>query len=242
MILHRHCERLQGAKQSDAQCRCERSEAICRSFSQNGWIASVPFASLWASTHSLPRKDTLFHALVLVFLLGALSGCAPWVMVEGPYRMDSQGYEVSLPAGWRRATTVGDSLLVTRDGVSLQNIRVERVAIGDELKHRKKKFAKGMLPQDVAALELDEVRSDQAVRNFALVENIPFQVTGFPGFKLVYTFKTGNGLRLRRIHYGVLLRDWVYRIQYQAAAKYYFDKDLAAFERVRESFKVTERP
>ena len=156
--------------------------------------------------------------------------------------MDSQGYEASLPAGWRRATAISDSLLLTRDGVSLQYIRIARVAVGDELTNTKKKFAKGMLPQDVAALELDEVRSDQAVRNFALVENIPFQVTGFPGFKLVYTFKTGNGLRLRRIHYGVLLRDWVYRIQYQAAAKYYFDKDLAAFERVRESFKVTERP
>jgi len=180
--------------------------------------------------------------LALVFLLSALSGCADWVQIEGPYRMDSQGFEVSLPAGWRRATTVGDSLLVTRDGISLQYIRIERVAVGDELTHTKKKFAKGMLPQDVAALELDEVWSDQSVRNLALVENIPFQVTGFPGFKLVYTFKTENGLRLRRVHHGVLLRGWVYRVQYQAPARYYFDKDLSTFERVRESFKVTDRP
>jgi len=70
MVLHRHCERVQGAKQSDAQCRCERSEAICRSFSQNGWIASVPFASLWASTHSFLRNDTLFNAFVLVSSFG----------------------------------------------------------------------------------------------------------------------------------------------------------------------------
>ena len=152
--------------------------------------------------------------------------------------MDSQGYEASLPAGWRRATAISDSLLLTRDGVSLQYIRIARVAVGDELTNTKKKFAKGMLPQDVAALELDEVRSDQAVRNFALVENIPFQVTGFPGFKLVYTFKTENGLRLKRVHYGVLVRDWVYRVQYQAPARYYFEKDLATFERVRESFRL----
>ena len=176
--------------------------------------------------------------LVLLFLLSALSGCGPWVQVEGPYRMDSQGYEASLPAEWRRATTVGDSLLVTRDGVSLQNIRVDRVAVGDELAHTKKKFGKGMLPQDVAALELDEVRSDQAVRNVALVENIPFQVAGLPGFKLVYTVKTENGLRLKRVHYGVLVRDWVYRVQYQAPARYYFGRDLATFERVRESFRL----
>jgi hypothetical protein len=156
--------------------------------------------------------------------------------------MDSQGYEASLPAGWRRATTVGDSLLVTRDGVSLQNIRVERVAVGDELPRTKKRFAKGMSPQDVAEVELDEVRSDQGMRNVELAENVPFQVAGLPGFKLVYTFKTENGLRLKRVHYGVLVRDWVYRIQYQAAARYYFEKDLATFERVRESFKVTDKP
>ena len=91
-------------------------------------------------------------------------------------------------------------------------------------------------------VELDEVRSDQEVRNFELMENFPFQVSGLPGFKLVYTFRTENGLRLKRVHYGVLVRDWVYRIQYQAAARYYFDKDLSTFERVRESFKLTDKP
>ncbi len=50
-----------------------------------------------------------------------------------------------------------------------------------------------------------------------------------------------DGPRLGRVHYGVLVRDWVYRVQYQAAARYYFDKDLATFERVRESFRVTDK-
>ena len=212
MVLHRHCERLQGTKQSR--------------------LLEI------ASVAPLPRKDTLFHAFAIVLLLGAVNGCAPWVQVEGPYRMDSQGYEANLPAGWRRATTVSDSLLLTRDGVSLQNIRVERVAVGDELTHTKKKFAKRMSAQDVAEVELDEVRSDQGMRTFELLENVPFQVAGLPGFKLVYTFKTENGLRLRRIHYGVLLRGWVNRVQYQAPARYYFEKDLATFERVRESFRL----
>ena len=216
MVLQRHCERVQGAKQSR--------------------LLEI------ASVAPLPRKDTLFHVFAIVLLLGALSGCAPWVQVEGPYRMDAQGYEANLPAGWRRATGVSDSLLLTRDGVSLQYIRIERVAVGNELKHTKKKFAKGMSPQDVAEVELEDVRSDQAVRNLELVENVPFQVAGFPGFKLVYTFKTGGGLRLKRVQNGVLVRDRVYRIQYQAPARYYFEKDLATFERVRESFKVTDKP
>ena len=250
MFLHRHCERPQGAKQSDTRCRCEYihfaqyklRKPIRRSFSQIGWIASAPFASLRAPTNPSLRNNAFFVALVLMFLLGALGGCAPWVQVEGPYRMDAQGFEVNLPAGWRQATFVRDSLLLTRDGVSLQYIRIERVGVGQDLKYTKKKFAKGTSPQEVAEVELDEVRSDQRTRSVELVENTPFQVAGLPGFKLAYTFKAMNGLTLKRVHYGVLVRDWVYRIQYQAPARYYFEKDLATFERIRESFKLTDKP
>ncbi len=179
--------------------------------------------------------------MILMLLLSALGGCAPWVIVEGPFRMESHGYEVNLPEGWRRATTVSDSLLLTRDGVSLQYIRIERVPIGHELPHTKRTLAKGMSAQDVAEVELDEVRSDQTVRNFELLENVPWQVAGLPAFKVVYTFRAENGLRIKRVHYGVLVRDWVYRVQYQAAARYYFDKDLPTFDRVRESFRVTDK-
>ena len=181
-------------------------------------------------------------AFALIFLLFAVSGCAPWVHVEGPYRMDAQGFEVNPPTGWRQATFVRDSLLLTRDGVSLQYIGIERLGVGQDLKHAKQKFAKMMSPQDVAEVELDEVRSNQRTRNFELVENTPFQVAGLPGFKLAYTFKAMNGLTLKRVHYGVLVRDGIYRIQYQAPARYYFEKDLATFERIRESFKLTDKP
>ena len=201
-------------------------------------------------------------ALILGVVACAHSGCAPWVQVGGPYRgslsphsvnpssvggyppdpVNRSDFQVTLPAEWRRAAFVQDALLLTRDGVSLQYIKIGLVAVGDELTNTKKKFAKGMLAQDVAALELDEVRSDQTLRSFALVENIPFQFAGLPGFKLVYAFRAENGLRLKRVHYGVMVRDWVYRVQYQAPARHYFDKDLATFERVRESFKVTDKP
>ena len=185
-------------------------------------------------------------AVVLGLAAYALSGCGPWVQVGGPYRysphpVDPAGFQVILPAEWRRATFIEDSLLLTRDGVSLQYIRIEQVAVGDELAYTKKRFARGMSPLDVAEVELDEARSDQTAKQFELLANVPFQVGGFPGFKLVYTFKTVNGLRLKRVHFGVLVRTWVYRVQYQAAARFYFDKDLATFERVQESFRVTDK-
>jgi hypothetical protein len=124
----------------------------------------------------------------------------------------------------------------------LQYIRIERVAVGHEIPHTKRILAKGMSPQDVAEVELDEVRLDQRMRNFELAENVPWQVAGLPGFRLVYSFEAVNGLRLKRVHYDVLVRDGIYRIQYQAPARYYFEKDLATFERVRESFRITDKP
>lgn len=201
---------------------------------------------------------------MFVVVAWALGGCVsfpPWTQVGGPYKgklvlrpadpsslgVNTVGFEkllefqVTLPAEWRRAWLIEDALLLTRDGVSLQYIRIGVVAVGDELPLTKKTFANGMSPQEVVALELDEVRSDQTLRNFALVENTPLQVAGLPGFRLIYTFKTENGLRLKRVHYGVLVRDWVYRVQYQAPARHYFEKGLATFERVRESFRITEK-
>ena len=54
----------------------------------------------------------------------------------------------------------------------------------------------------------------------------------------MYSARLKSGLRLKTVHYGLLDGKWVYRLIYQAPARYYFEKDLATFEQVRESFKL----
>jgi hypothetical protein len=173
-------------------------------------------------------------------MLIGLPACARWPLVNGRVQMESQGFEVTVPAGWHRAALVKNLLILTRDGLALQFIRIGRVPLDDHPRRSKKRFAKGMLPQDLAEVELDAIRSDADIANFELIQNVPITVAGHSGFKLVYSFKVA-GLRVKRVHYGFLLRDWVYRIQFQAAARYYFDRDLPAFERVFESFKVADK-
>ena len=167
-----------------------------------------------------------------------LAGCAPFTAIGGKLALSHQGFEVDLPQGWYQAREVGDALLVTRDGLLLQFIRIERVSVEQELPHTKKKLTRGMQAQEGAELEVDELRSSPEVFNFELIENIPTTVGGKPGFRLLYSWKTKDGLRLKRIHYGFLNGKWAYRLIYQAAARYYFDRDLATFERVRESFRL----
>jgi hypothetical protein len=75
-------------------------------------------------------------------------------------------------------------------------------------------------------------------RPIELIENIPTTVGGKPGFRLLYSWKTKDRLRLKRVQYGFVDGKLVYRLIYQAAARHYFDRDLATFERVRESFRL----
>lgn len=183
---------------------------------------------------------------ILLLLIGlpigaAFAGCAPFVLVGGKLSLSEYGFEVTVPEGWHRAMRVEDMLLITRDGMPLQQIRIERLPMDKELKFTKRKFDDRMPPHDVAEVEVDEHRSDPGVLNFALEENVPTGVAGSRGFRLVYTWKTKEGLRLKRIHYGFREGKWVYRLMYQAAARYYFDLDLSTFDRVLESFRLLEK-
>lgn len=179
-----------------------------------------------------------------LLLLGALLvggvplACVPFELVGGTARLPEYGFDVTLPSGWYRAMRAEDMLLITRDGTLLQHIRIQRVAVDAELKHTKRKFGATMSPLEVAEVELDEHRSDAGLADFTVEENAPAMVGGRRGFKLVYSARTKDGLRLKRAHYGFVDGKWVYRLIYQAAARHYFEKDLATFEQVRESFKL----
>lgn len=173
----------------------------------------------------------------LLILLTLVAGCAPWVKVGGLYTSKPHNFSVELPDGWMRFNTP-DRLYITRDGVLLQNIIIERLNIEKPLEHTKKKFSKDMLPQEVAELVLDNISSDPTVLGFEVIENIPARISGSPGFKVVFTYKNKDGLRLKSILYGLIVDEYFYGIRYTAARRYYFDKDLKTFEKVFASFRL----
>jgi hypothetical protein len=174
-----------------------------------------------------------FLYIPLIFLVG----CAPWTQVGGLYKNESHNFSVELPQGWMRWSQ-GEDLLITRDGVLLQNIQIVRQNIEDPLKHTKKKFSKGMLPQEAAEVVLDNIASNQNILNLEVVENSPATISGIPGFKAVYTHKNKDGLKFKSIFYGFIVGDSFYGINYNAAQRFYFDKDIQTFDNVVESFKV----
>ncbi len=201
------------------------------------------------------RKHGIFPFLP-AGLVVLLVGCAQYVALSGRQTLPEYEFEVTVPNGWHRAmhavgqgapggapetTEVPEGLVLTRDGLLLQQIRVVRVAADKELKFTKRRFDQKLPPHELAEIELDNHRSNPNVYNFTLEENAPATVGGRQGFRLVYAWTTKDGYRLKRIHYGFLEGKWVYRLIYQAAARYYFDRDLPVFEKLRESFRLLSK-
>jgi hypothetical protein len=198
------------------------------------------------------------HQFFFLILTLLLVSCAPYVLVEGKYSASAENFEVELPSGWRkhemafdqnpasrsileelekRRTLSWDALRLTRDGLLLQQIGIGKVTLDRELPHTKKRFSKDLLPQELAELIIDDIRSNPDITDFKVFENSPAKVGGQPGFKLVFTYQTKNRLTIKTAYYGVKLGDWYYYLAYQAPQRFYFDKDYPVFEKVKESFK-----
>lgn len=180
------------------------------------------------------KKTSLLYLLFIMMLFG----CATWVAVGGPYKMDSQNFTVELPNGWRKFNLAGNQLLITKDGFSLQRINIFRLEVDEDLPHTKKKLVEGMLPQEVADVVIDNFRSNTGIMNQEILENSPAQIAGRPGFKILYKYQTNAGLNVKGVNYGFMSGKWFYEILYEAAERHYFARDLAAFEKIKDTFSL----
>ncbi len=177
------------------------------------------------------------RVLLLVVAVSLLSGCAPWIRTGGPYTASEENVAMDLPDGWMRWNTK-DYFPITRDGVDLQHILVEKIGVNDTLTHTKKRFRKGMLPMEAAEVIMDNIASGKNVHAFEIRENKPAKIDGRSGFRAVYTFKTDDGLKMKGVVYGMMIGEWYYGLQYDAPQRFYFDRDLKTFERVVASARL----
>jgi hypothetical protein len=143
------------------------------------------------------RRKTVRKILLLVLLLA--SGCAQWVEVGGLYKNESHNYSVELPQGWMRWNH-GDQLVITRDGIPLQYVQIIRRDIDEPLANTKKKFSKAMLPQEASEVILDDIASNKGIADYSLIENGPLVISGIPGFKAIYAYKTKDGLKVKSVY------------------------------------------
>jgi hypothetical protein len=175
----------------------------------------------------------------------------PYMMVNsskavgGLYKDNFRNFSVELPDKWRAFNiseyALTQDLLISKDGFYLQYILINKRNVEEPFENTKKKIKKGTLPKEVSELVLDDIRSDQTVLNFEIIENVPVKISGIPGFKAVFTYKNADGLKLKSIYYGFLHEDRLYTIRYNAALRHYFGKELETFEKILNTFKLIKK-
>ncbi len=184
----------------------------------------------------------VFRKFILVFVCASLvSGCAAFSQLrKESYEDDNRLFTASVPVGWMRYN-FGKEFLITRDGIVLNAIAVSRRKLDEKLDFTKKKFTTDMLPQDLAEVELDDLKSVAGINRFTLLSNEPATLDGRSGFRVEYGYYTQSGLKMRGIRYGFLEKEWIYRIRYEAPTQHYFQYSLKDFKKFMESFKTKQK-
>ena len=176
-----------------------------------------------------------------IILLFFLVGCAivPWVQTSSSkeYKDGARDFAAMLPDGWMRFT-MDKYFLITKDGIALNAIAVERRRVKDELEFTKKKLTDDMLLMDIAEVEADNYKTSKNINSFSIDENVPAEIAGQEAFVLKYSYQTRSGLPMKGVHYGFKYKNWLYRVRYEAPVQHYFDQSLPVFEQFVKTFRL----
>ena len=175
--------------------------------------------------------------LWLILILA--TACAPFNRIEGGPDSGTRHFSIQYSKPWMELN-YRKHLILTKDGPFSQYILVQQRPVDQPFKNTKRKLNNGMLPQEAAQVILDEMVSDRGLMNFQLIENHPVVVNQYEGFRIVFSYKTPDGVSFKSILCGLLQGEWFYSIRYNASEGHYSDTDVRTFENVLQSFQITE--
>jgi len=181
----------------------------------------------------------------VLLLAAVLAGCAAapvktkWAPGGGPYGGPARNFTLDIPQGWQLIDE-GGVLLLSKEGPLLQSIFVKKVAVSASMEHTKKTMRAGMLPQEAAEIWIDDYRADTDLLNLKVEENSPATVAGRPAFRIAGEFRVTGGMRRKFVACGLMDGDDFYLLRFSAPARYYFSRDLPAFEEVVRSFRLAK--
>ncbi len=176
-----------------------------------------------------------------IVLCLSLAGCSNWKSAEGTYASQEANYAVIFPAGWKVALAEDTAGVFTRDGLALQEIRIDRLSITRQLPNTKKTITPSMLPQEVAEVVVDDISMDFSKGNKRVTENVPDSIGGRPGFRIAFEYRTESGLKKLSIVRGMVAGKSLYLVRYDAPARHYYAKDLPVYEAVCRSFRLLNK-
>jgi len=177
--------------------------------------------------------------ILCLLLLPCLTACAS-INMQKKYPDPSSGsFAIEYPEKWIKIQKQ-HYLMFTRSDPFSQYILVQQRHVDKPFGHTKKKINRGMLPQEAAEVIGDEIISDRSVSNYQVIESLPVKVGGYDGFKMVFTYKTREGLKFKTLYYGLVQGEWFYNLRFNAAEGKFSDNDIETFMKVFKSFRLVD--
>ncbi len=187
----------------------------------------------------LKSEKLIMKKIMILIMLIFLSGCATGWKKASPeqYKNSIFKFNANLPSGWMYFN-MDKSFIITKDGVVLDVIAIERIRFSDKLDSTKKKFKEDMLPDEVLQVGLDNYKSNTNIQKFEVLSNEAVKLSGQDAYKLEYRYQTIPGLIKRGIEFGFIYDHVVYRVYYEAAEQYYFEQNKKVFEQFLKDFHL----
>ena len=149
----------------------------------------------------------------------------------------SYSFTIDIPEGWRKIDN-NRYLFVTKEDPFLQYIMVQSRPIDRSFRYTKKKIKKEMLPEEAAQIIVDELISDENLLNLKLLDNMPAEIKGYEGFKIIYAYSDSEGQTYKTLYYGFIKEESFFNLRFTAVDRLYFERDIGTFNRMLNSFHV----
>jgi hypothetical protein len=180
----------------------------------------------------------------IVFLLISFSlifGCASAANKRSLKGLPDYDFSVEIPQGWYKPKNETRYLITKEQKAVLLYVFIQQRSLDRSFNNTKKKLRKQMLPLESAGIIIDELASDRRIMNFNVLENSPAVIDGHAGFKILFTHKNKKGFKYQTLYYGFTSGNSFFNLRYSAGLQDYYNKGIADFKSILNSFKLVEK-
>jgi hypothetical protein len=180
-----------------------------------------------------------------LFLSVLTTGCAGYSLVKGGEHVSIGSMSVQAPGDWNHWRGGGGTEFWTLDGPALQHILFVKGVGDDEApwptrgdRETVPKFRKGMSAIEIREL-VQATMAVEAFQNVRITDLKPATFGGHPGFTFAMTMTSKQGLDMKGLARGAVIKDKLYMTVYRGAALHFFDRGFADYEKISASLRFT---
>jgi len=179
--------------------------------------------------------------VLLLMTLSLIFGCAAAANKRSLKGLPNYDCTIEIPQGWYKPRNENRYLITKEQKAVLQYVFIQQRPLDSPFKNTQKKLRKRMLPLESAGIIIDELGSDRRIMNFKVLKNAPAVIDGHAGFKILFTHKNKKGFEYQTLYYGFISGNSFFNLRYSAGLQDYYDKGIADFISILNSFKLVDR-